>query len=177
MLDKINIKNHDELSSYLMQNYINKKLFFKNSYVSKVPIINIKLSIIKHFTNMNRIAKEDFEEFISVTGLNVLYNYYSLIRDVKKLTLISSDVAINVDEFEMSELEIKKINNVLDLYFKNNEIMYTKKLNLKMFPNMENYTMNKYLLISIIDKYLSDKYEVAITDILNNNCDYVVRRK
>ena len=176
-LEKINVKNHDEFAIYLMKNLMKENLYFKSSYISRIPISSIKNIIIRHFVDKSEIYKNEYEDYISSTGLSAGYNYYSFINDMKEYYLISADCAVKDEQFNVTDTNVARIDNVLKMYFKNNDNLITNKMNIAMFPNVDNYSMNKCLIISIIRKYLSDEYVISEMDISTNNCDYLIRRK
>jgi len=168
----------DDMNIYSVIKYL-----LPEDYIYRKPLI------IKLDSNMKNsyyavsdylLALDEFDDkillrYLNRTGLgqwwyynfNLLCNYLSddfVQVDKKKMVKKGK---IKLDDFKIKKIE-ENINNLILRYSEINLDSFNAYF---IFPAIENYMWNSYLLIGIINSYLNDRYKVT----RENNCN-IVRR-
>ncbi len=164
---------YSELPEKLDQNGF---IYFKKSYIGRISFNDLNDVVFDHFSSYEKITFDEYRDFQGQTGINPTTSFYSFIEKNHKYLLINAKEAIKFDDFVISNIDIEKMKNFFKLYFDNKNVLRTNNMNLIMFPGINNYPINKFLIVSIIKKYFNDVYKVLIDSVTIGNIDYSVRR-
>ena len=158
--------------------------FFKDDYFFSRPIISLQedfitssyLLIKEYVSKFEKFNYTDVKNYIYKMNIKGLYSYMSFMEDLSdEYVQISEDTMIRKNKFNISEENLSKIKELLDLVLKNNEFKTEEFNGYFMLPKLDR-TWNKYLLVGIIRSYFRDEYEIENTTKYYNTTDFVIRR-
>ena len=100
----------------------------------------------------------------------------SFIEDLSdEYVQISKDGMIKKDKFNISEENLLKIKELVDLMLKNNNLKTEEFNGYFMLPKLDR-PWNKYMLVGIIRSYFRDEYEIENTTRYYDTTDFIIRR-
>ena len=157
----------DELNMYSIIKY-----FMPEEYMYKRPmIIKLDSDLKNTFTVISKYMNE-FEEFddqmlikyINRNGLGSgwYYNYNSFCEYMSdNFVRVDKQRMVKKDKFNLSDYLVDQVNIGLNnIFVKYEDINLTDFKAYFVFPKIEGYEWNEYLLIGIINSYLNEKYTV-----------------
>ena len=175
LFDKIaDINNYDEFWNYLKKNYGNK-LYFNKPFISDISFTNTLEVTENYLRTLDFFDNKKINEFESKIGLESSKGSTVFINKLSDdFVQVDETLMIKKEIFNIDNFTLKRIKDTLNLYFKNNELLDTRKFNAYFtFPNIKNYKWNKYLLAGITRTYFNKDFYV---DKVMNNNNYIIRR-
>lgn len=160
------------------------KYLFKDHYYFSRPLISTEenfsattYSLIKEYAEkLDKFNYNDLKNYTSRMNLGGLTSYINFIEDLSdEYVQVSVDGMIRKSKFKITEEELKKIQNLLDLILQNNEFRTDNFDGYFMLPKLER-PWNKYMLIGIIRSYFPNEYEIKNTNKYYDSTDFIVRR-
>ena len=135
--------------------------------------------IISYLEKQHIIDYEKYKNYCFKMNIPMIYSYMQLV-DVfsDNYVQINDRQLILKEDFNISENQLKEIENVLDLILGRAGKLSTSRFNgYMMFPTIK-YKWNKHVLAGIVRSYFSDKYEIKnITNAsVSEAVDYEIER-
>lgn len=168
----IGISEYEGFWNYLKQNY-EGKLYFSKSFISDVPFTNTLEVTENYLRTLERFDNKTIIEFESRIGLESSKGSGIFINKLSDdFVQIDETMMIKKEIFNIDNVLLKRIRNTLDLFFRNNEALDTRKFKAYFtFPEIPGYEWSKYLLAGITRTYFNEYFRV---DKVSN--DYIIRR-
>ena len=88
---------------------------------------------------------------------------------------VNKDSMIRKDELSLTNEQLQKIDNFMELLLKNKEIKTDDFDGYFMLPRLTR-GWNKYLLVGIIKTYFREKYDIQSTSNFYDKTDFIIRR-
>ena len=157
---------------------------FKDDYFYSRPIISLQedfttssyLLIKEYVSRFEKFNYTDIKKYIYKMNIGGLYSYMSFIEDLSdEYVQISKDGMIKKDKFNISEEDLLKIKELVDLILKNNNLKTEEFNGYFMLPKLDR-PWNKYMLVGIIRSYFRDEYEIENTTRFYDTTDFIIRR-
>lgn len=168
----------DSFNTYSIVKYL-----YPNEYFYRKPIISkldsgamttIK-AIHDYLIQFDKFDNDVASKFITKMNLSFkwIYEYQELCNYMSdEFVQIDKKVMVKKDAIDIDDYIIEKIDKTLeDLISKYGEINITDFSAYFIFPKIEDYRWNEYMVIGIINSYLNDKYEFYTKD-----SNYYIRR-
>ena len=157
---------------------------FKDDYFYSRPIISIQedfttssyLLIKEYVSRLEKFNYTDIKNYIYKMNIGGLYSYMSFMEDLSdEYVQVGKDSMIKKDKFNISEENLLKIKELVDLILKNNNLKTEEFNGYFMLPKLDR-SWNKYLLVGIIRSYFKDEYEIENTTRFYDTTDFIIRR-
>lgn len=157
---------------------------FKDDYFYSRPMISLQedfttssyLLIKEYASRFEKFNYTDIKNYIYKMNIGGLYSYMSFMEDLSDgYVQISKDGMIRKDKFNISESDLLKIKELVDLILRNNDFKTEEFNGYFMLPKLDR-TWNKYLLVGIIRSYFRDEYEIENTTRFYDTTDFIIRR-
>lgn len=167
-----------ELFSILQVLY-KDKYFFNRPFISIEETENItKYSLIRDYLQQfEKFSYQDIKRYIQKMNIEQIYSYLNFMEELSdEYVQIDMDTMIKIDNFKISEEQLNKIDDLIELILKSNKEINTNSFDgYFMLPKLsENW--NKYMLVGIIRSYFRNKYSVENTTNTYTNTDFIIRR-
>ena len=160
------------------------QFLFKDDYFYSRPIISLQedfttssyLLIKEYARRFEKFNYTDIKNYIYKMNIGGLPSYMSFIEDLSdEYVQISKDGMIKKDKFNISEENLLKIKELVDLILKNNNLKTEEFNGYFMLPKLDR-PWNKYMLVGIIRSYFKDEYEIENTTRFYDTTDFIIRR-
>lgn len=157
---------------------------FKDDYFYSRPIISLQedfttssyLLIKEYVSRFEKFNYTDIKKYIYKMNIGGLYSYMSFMEDLSdEYVQISKDGMIKKDKFNISEENLLKIKELVDLILKNNNLKTEEFNGYFMLPKLDR-PWNKYMLVGIIRSYFREEYEIENTTRFYDTTDFIIRR-
>ena len=157
---------------------------FKDDYFYSRPIISLQedfttssyLLIKEYVSRFEKFNYTDIKKYIYKMNIGGLYSYMSFMEDLSdEYVQISKDGMIKKDKFYISEENLLKIKELVDLILKNNNLKTEEFNGYFMLPKLDR-PWNKYMLVGIIRSYFREEYEIENTTRFYDTTDFIIRR-
>ncbi len=157
---------------------------FKDDYFYSRPIISLQedcttssyLLIKEYVSRFEKFNYTDIKNYIYKMNIRGLCSYMSFMEDLSdEYVQISKDSMIRKDKFNISEDNLLKIKELLDLVLKNSDFKTEEFNGYFMLPKLDR-AWNKYLLVGIIRSYFKDEYEIENTERFYDTTEFIIRR-
>ena len=158
--------------------------FYKDDYYFSRPIIskeedftNTTYMLVKEYVKkLNMFTYSDVKKYIYKMNLGSIQSYLNLMDDLSdEFIQINKDGMAKKEELNITNEQLKKIEEFLDMVLKNKELKLDDFDGYFILPRLAR-GWNKYLLVGIIKAYFKDKYDVINTTNFYDTTDYIVRR-
>lgn len=160
------------------------QFLFKDDYFYSRPIISLQedfitssyLLIKEYARRFEKFNYTDIKNYIYKMNIGGLPSYISFIEDLSdEYVQISKEGMIKKDKFNISEKNLLKIKELVELILKNNNLKTEEFNGYFMLPKLDR-PWNKYMLVGIIRSYFSDEYEIENTTRFYDTTDFIIRR-
>ena len=176
---KLKIDNDiDSLSNFIRKN-LGGKLYVSKPFVSINPVRSSIDVTCDYLRTLDEFDKKNFDDFQNKIGL-ATHKSFELFIDKLSDEYVRVDVTkmIKKEIFALSDDLINTLSKNFNLFFRNNDLLDTSKFKAyAMFPKINDYQWNKYLLVGIIKTYFIDSYTVDNYGKTINDMNYIIRRK
>lgn len=172
------VKSHFDLFSVL-QAIFKDKFYFNRPIISKTQDKTNFYDMLKNYLSSKiEFNKEIVDGYSEKMNIRYLYSYLDFLEDMsEEYVQINIDTMIRKDAFEISEEELKEIDESLKLIFTRMKLIDTKTFKgYYIFPQI-NRRWNKYLLIGVLRTYFSDKYDIENTINTYDTTEFLIRRR
>ena len=137
---------------------------------------NQYLLIKEYVSRFEKFNYTDIKNYIYKMNIGGLYSYMSFMEDLSdEYVQISKDGMIKKDKFNISEENLLKIKELVDLILKNNNLKTEEFNGYFMLPKLDR-PWNKYMLVGIIRSYFKEEYEIENTTRFYDTTDFIIRR-
>lgn len=157
---------------------------YKNEYFYSRPIISkeeefttTSYMLIKEYAKrLNIFSYSDIKKYIYKMNLGGLSSYLNFMDDLSdEYIQVNKDSMIRKDELSLTNEQLQKIDNFMELLLKNKEIKTDDFDGYFMLPRLTR-GWNKYLLVGIIKTYFREKYDIQSTSNFYDKTDFIIRR-
>lgn len=157
---------------------------YKNEYFYSRPIISkeeefttTSYMLIKEYAKRLKIfSYSDIKKYIYKMNLGGLSSYLNFMDDLSdEYIQVNKDSMIRKDELSLTNEQLQKIDNFMELLLKNKEIKTDDFDGYFMLPRLTR-GWNKYLLVGIIKTYFREKYDIQSTSNFYDKTDFIIRR-
>lgn len=170
----------DNFSTFSLIRYL-----FKDDYGFNRPIISLDKNadtntynvIVNYAMSLETFNSKTIRNYVSKMNIGGLYSYLSFMEDMSdNFVQVNIETMIRKDKFEMTDAQVKELDNLVNLIIGRFEQIDTRSFNgYQMLPKVK-YHWNKYLLAGVVRSYLADKYEVTNTENSYDLTDFIIRR-
>lgn len=163
----------------ILQYIFRDKYYFNRPLMSRVEEFETTAyAIIKEYTyKLDKFTYSDLKDYIARMNFASIANYTAFMEELSdEYVQVSKDGMMKKEIFELKDEKLEKIDEVLDMILKRDEIKTENFDGYFLFPKL-NKAWNKYLLVGIIRSYLDEKYEIINTTIFYDTTDFIIRRK
>ena len=163
----------------ILQYIFRDKYYFNRPLISRVEEFETTAyAIIKEYTyKLDKFTYSDLKDYIARMNFASIANYTAFMEELSdEYVQVSKDGMMKKEIFELKDEELDKIDEVLDMILKRDEIKTENFDGYFLFPKL-NKAWSKYLLVGIIRSYLDEKYEITNTTIFYDTTDFIIRRK
>lgn len=175
LLEKYEIQDKHNLYAYIINN-LHSDFSFKRPFIFRLYTKpKNREDILRAFIEMySEITISQIKDFAS-EKLVKIYDMFGLIKSLfPNYIWIDSDT-LKINDLIINERSIVEIDNVLEKILIHNRIINLSKMNFSYLPKLKN-SWNKYLLFSIIEVYLNDKYIIETTNNQYNLLEFNLRK-
>lgn len=160
------------------------QFLYKSDYFYSRPIISLNedfttssyLLIKEYVRRFDKFNFVDIKNYIYKMNIGGLYSYMAFMEDLSdEYVQISKDGMIKKDKFDISEENLFKIKELIDLILKTNDLKTEEFNGYFMLPKLDR-PWNKYLLVGIVRSYYRDEYEIENTGKFYDQTDFIIRR-
>ena len=179
LLEKLKLAR-DNFSTFSLIRYL-----FKDEYGFNRPIISLDKNadtntynvIVNYASSLETFNSKTIKNYVSKMNIAGLYSYLAFMEDMSdNFVQVNIETMIRKDKFEMTDDQVKKLDNLISLIIGRFEQIDTRSFNgYQMLPKVK-YHWNKYLLAGVVRSFLADKYEVTNTENYYDLTDFIIRR-
>lgn len=163
----------------IMQELYRDKYFFNRPFISIEETENItKYSLIRNYIQQfEKFSYQDIKRYIQKMNIEPIYSYLNFMEELSdEYVQIDIDTMIKMDSFKISEEQLNKIDDLIDLILKSKKEINTNSFDGYLMLPQLNEKWNKYMLAGIVRSYFIDKYSVENTTNTYTNTDFIIRR-
>lgn len=163
----------------IMQELYRDKYFFNRPFISIEETENItKYSLIRNYIQQfEKFSYQDIKRYIQKMNIEPIYSYLNFMEELSdEYVQIDIDTMIKIDSFKISEEQLNKIDDLIDLILKSKKEINTNSFDGYLMLPQLNEKWNKYMLAGIVRSYFRDKYSVENTTNTYTNTDFIIRR-
>lgn len=179
LLEKLKLAR-DNFSTFSLIRYL-----FKDEYGFNRPIISLDKNadtntynvIVNYASSLETFNSKAIKNYVSKMNIAGLYSYLAFMEDMSdNFVQVNIETMIRKDKFEMTDDQVKELDNLISLIIGRFEQIDTRSFNgYQMLPKVK-YHWNKYLLAGVVRSFLADKYEVTNTENYYDLTDFIIRR-
>lgn len=179
LLEKLKLAR-DNFSTFSLIRYL-----FKDEYGFNRPIISLDKNadtntynvIVNYASSLETFNSKTIKNYVSKMNIAELYSYLAFMEDMSdNFVQVNIETMIRKDKFEMTDDQVKELDNLISLIIGRFEQIDTRSFNgYQMLPKVK-YHWNKYLLAGVVRSFLADKYEVTNTENYYDLTDFIIRR-
>lgn len=163
----------------IIQALYKDKYFFNRPFISTEETENItKYSLIRNYIQQfEEFSYQDIKKYIQKMNIEQIYSYLNFIEELSdEYVQVNIDTMIKMDSFKISEEQLNKIDDLIDLILKSKKEINTNSFDGYLMLPQLNEKWNKYMLAGIVRSYFIDKYSVENTTNTYTNTDFIIRR-
>lgn len=126
----------------IFENFIEEPLYYEES----------------SFEHIRKLIKQEFGEEITTS----LRGFERTIRDNEPIMLVDARTYLHIDKLELKEGSSQFVENILNKEFESNDVVNSTYIFNEYKKQLQSYGItNKYILYSIVGKYLSDEFHTG----------------
>jgi hypothetical protein len=157
------------------------KFYFRRPYLSKDPNASLDASslVLNYLKKQGTFSKATVDEYCLKANIHDQQTYLGFMEDISdEFVQFDKSSMVRKDLLAVDEITLEDLKETIAMIVKANGSLDTSTFKAyQLFPAINGYRWNKYLLAGLVRTYLSNHYEVENTDNMYNLTDFIIKEE